>query len=89
MSRYATLDFSTEFMETFSRKDFGPRERRLLLKALQLLDADERHPSLRIHGLEGTLAGEVSVSASDSLRITFERLSGGRKLLLRCTRHYD
>ena len=49
MSRYATLDFSTEFMETFSRKDFGPRERRLLLKALQLLDADERHPSLRIH----------------------------------------
>lgn len=76
-------------METFSRKEFGVRERRLILKALELLDGDERHPSLRLHTLKGDLSGELSVSASDSLRITFERLPGGRKLLLRCTRHYD
>jgi hypothetical protein len=89
LSRYETLDFTSQFMETVSRKDFGPRERRLFLKALELLDADERHPSLRLRGLGGGLAGELSVSASDSLRITFERLAGGRKLLLRCSRHYD
>lgn len=89
MSRYETLDFTTEFMETFSRKDFGPRERNAILKALELLDANERHPSLRVHGLDGELANQLSFPASDSLRITFERLAGGRKLLLKCSRHYD
>jgi mRNA-degrading endonuclease YafQ of YafQ-DinJ toxin-antitoxin module len=54
-----------------------------------LLDSNERHPSLRVHQLQGDQAGVWSASASDELRLTFERLSEGRKLLLRCSRHYQ
>ena len=57
------------------------------MKALRLLDDDETHPSLRVHELTGGLMGMWSASASDALRITFAR-EGGRKVLLRCSRHY-
>ena len=57
--------------------------------SLQMLDENERHPSLRVHKLEGDRDGSWSASASKVLRITFERLSGGRKRLLTCSRHYD
>jgi mRNA-degrading endonuclease YafQ of YafQ-DinJ toxin-antitoxin module len=55
---------------------------------MRLLDSNEKHPSLRVHELSGDLAGIWSASASDDLRIEFLRLEGGRKLLLRCSRHY-
>ncbi len=55
---------------------------------MRLLDEDERHPSLRVHELRGGLEGTWSASASDALRITFLRAEGGRKILLRCSRHY-
>lgn len=56
---------------------------------MRLLDSNEKHPSLRVHELGGDLTGTWSASASDELRIELLRLEGGRKLLLRCTRHYQ
>lgn len=55
---------------------------------MRLLSQDERHPSLRVHELGGEMSGVWSASASDALRIAFLRLDGGRKVLLRCSRHY-
>ncbi len=55
---------------------------------MRLLDENEKHPSLRVHELRGDLAGTWSASASDELRMLFIRTEGGRKRLLRCTRHY-
>jgi mRNA-degrading endonuclease YafQ of YafQ-DinJ toxin-antitoxin module len=83
-----TLSFTETFLETFAGRSFNGAERRRLLKALGLLDANERHPSLRVHELRGDLAGVWSASASKELRLTFGRLPGGRKLMLTCSHHY-
>ena len=85
---YQTLDFTERFLETFSGKDFTRHERKQFLKALRLLDENERHPSLRIHELRGDLAGVWSASASKELRMTFARIPDGRKSLLTCSHHY-
>ena len=50
---------------------------------------DERHPSLRVHQLQGDLTGLWSASASDVLRLTFIPTAQGRKTLVSCSRHYD
>ena len=76
-------------MESLIGRDFSYAERRRFVRALRLLDDDERHPSLRVHQLSGDLAGKWSASASDVLRMTFERLPNGRKRMLNCSRHYD
>jgi mRNA-degrading endonuclease YafQ of YafQ-DinJ toxin-antitoxin module len=86
---FRSLEFTDTFLETFGSKDFTAAERKGLRKALRLLDHDERHPSLRVHQLQGDLAGLWSASASDSLRLTFVRTSQGRKTLVSCSRHYD
>lgn len=86
---YRTLDFTQTFLETFASKDFSASDRAAMLKALSRLDENERHPSLRVHKLEGDRAGSWSASASTVLRLTFERLDGGRKRLLTCSKHYD
>jgi hypothetical protein len=86
---YRTLDFTETFLTLFASKDFTLADRRAILKALRLMDENERHPSLRVHELKGDREGSWSASASDSLRITFERLSGGRKRLLTASKHYD
>ena len=89
MPSYATLVFTDEFMESLLVSgNFTRNEQRRFLRALRTLDNDERHPSLRVHQMQGDLAGQWSASASDSLRITFRRLPNGRKELLRCSRHY-
>lgn len=75
-----------DFIDSLTR--FGPTDQRRFLKALRLLDENERHPSLRVHQLAGDLEGTWSASASDELRILFMRTTAGRKLLLRCSRHY-
>jgi mRNA-degrading endonuclease YafQ of YafQ-DinJ toxin-antitoxin module len=85
---YRTLSFTETFLDTFSGKDFTRHERKQFLKALGLLDQNERHPSLRVHELRGDLTGVWSASASKELRITFERISNGRKRLLTCSHHY-
>lgn len=86
---YRTLEFSETFLATFASKDFSASDRKAFLKALRLLDTNEKHPSLRVHKLEGDSQGLWSASASDVLRLTFDRLEGGRKLLATCSRHYD
>lgn len=85
---YGTLDFTETFLETYADKKFGEKERRLFRKALRLLDQDEKHPSLRVHKLHGDQQGSWSASASDELRMTFERQPDGRKRMLTCSRHY-
>ena len=86
---YSKLDFTDTFLTTFAGKDFTASERKAFLKALRLLDEDERHPSLRVHQLKGDRRGSWSASASEVLRLTFERLPDGRKRLLTCSKHYD
>jgi hypothetical protein len=86
---YDTLDFTDTFLITFAGRDFSTADCSALLKALRLLDQNERYPSLRIHQLKGDREGSWSASASDVLRLTFERLADGRKRMLTCSRHYD
>ena len=82
------------FTDTFLTDLGGPRsaftaaERKKFIKALQRLDADERHPSLGVHQLTGDRRGQWAARADAELRLTFERLPGGQKLLLSCTHHY-
>lgn len=85
---YVSLDFTETFLETYASRDFDERERRLFRKALRLLDHDEKHPSLRVHKLHGDREGSWSASASNELRMTFARLTAGRKRMLTCSRHY-
>ena len=85
---FQTLEFSDDFLESLLSKAFSRREQLLFLKAPRQIDIDERHPSLRIHPLQGEMEGVWSASANDELRITFERLSSGRKRLHTCSRHY-
>ena len=89
MPVYRTLVFTDAFLDSYASRDFSAAERARFKRALQLLDENEHHPSLRLHQLRGPLEGVWSVSASDVLRVTFERLEGGRKLLGMCSRHYD
>lgn len=88
MSKYRSLDFTETFLATFASRDFSAAERRLILKAVRLLDDNERHPSLRVHQLHGDREGSWSASAPAELRVTFERHDGGRKRLLTCSHHY-
>ncbi len=88
MPEYAFLVMSSEFVESYGARDFSFAERQRFRRALQLLDENEQHPSLRVHRLQGKDAGVWSLSASDELRITFKRLPDGKKLILRCSRHY-
>lgn len=87
---YKTLNFTDTFLATLAdSRRFNKTERALFLKALRLLDSDERHRSLRVHELTADLAGIWSASASDGLRMTFIRETGGRKTMLTCTHHYE
>jgi mRNA-degrading endonuclease YafQ of YafQ-DinJ toxin-antitoxin module len=73
-------------LESFAA--FGKPDQRRFTKALELLDADERHPSLRVHQLTGDLAGFGSASASADLRLLFLRGPAEQKIVVRCSRHY-
>jgi hypothetical protein len=87
---YRTLDFTETFLETLAdSRRFNRPERAQFLKALRLLDTDERHRSLRVHELSADMAGVWSASALDSLRMTFIRQAGGRKTMLACSHHYE
>jgi len=86
---YQTLELTPTFLRDLITMDFTASDRRRFLRALDLLDANERHPSLRLHALKGKMEGTWSVSASDELRMTFVRLDGGQKRMLSCSRHYQ
>jgi hypothetical protein len=81
-----SLILTLEFLEDLTA--LARADQRRVLRALALLDADERHQSLRVHQLQGKHDGQWSASASDSLRITFERLDGRQKRILGCSHHY-
>ena len=83
-----SLEFTTNFIEYLFDKTFSQADRRRILRSLRMLEANEQHPSLRIHQLHGDYEGTWSASVTDEIRITFRRLPGGRKVLLSCTRHY-
>lgn len=86
---YQRIDFTETFLESLSNRDFSAAERRSFLKALRLLDVDDRHSSLRVHQLHGDRAGSWSAFASQQLRVSFERLPGDRIRMLTCSRHHD
>lgn len=89
MTEYRSVEVTPDFLESLVVGDFTMTERRRLLRAMLLLDTNERHPSLRVHRLRGELQGVWSASAFDNLRITFQRIDGGRKRLIACSRHYQ
>ncbi len=84
---YSTLEFMRTIFLT-SLSDMARDDQRRVIRALEQLDGDERTPSLRVHQMKGTRTGLWSASASKSLRMTFLRLDGGRKLLVECNQHY-
>ena len=51
-------------------------------KTLELLELNPKHPSLRLHDLEGRLKGMSSVSINMSYRIVLEFKITGKKITL-------
>lgn len=86
---FDSLTFSDEYFRAFADRRFTPSDRARVLKAMALLDSDEKHPSLRVHLLKGHLAGVWSASVSDSIRIHFLRLPDGRKRCVTVTKHNE
>lgn len=89
MPEYMTIVLTSDFVESYGGREFSTAERARFARALRLLDTNEQHPSLRVHQLTGKERGTWSASASDELRITFERREDGTKAILRCSRHYQ
>lgn len=83
----ASLVFTSAFLAELLGPAFTRVERKKIQKALALLDANERHPSLEVHQLSGR-EGEWAAKADEALRLVFRRLPEGRKLLLGCTHYY-
>lgn len=86
---FESLTFTDEYFRDFADRRFSPQERARTLKAMDLLDRDERHPSLRVHALSGRLSGLWSASVTDNIRIQFVRLDGGRKRCVSLSKHYE
>lgn len=84
-----SLACSNESLSDFADRKFSAQERARILKAVNLLANDERHPSLRVHALSGNMAGLWSASVTDSIRIHFVRLPEGRKRLANISKHYE
>lgn len=59
-----------------------PALKKQYLKTLQLLELNPFHPSLRLHALQGNLAGIYSVSINISYRITLELLIDEQEIIL-------
>ena len=58
-------------------------------KALQLLEVDPHHPSLRLHQLKGKLKDLHAVSINISYRITLEFYFNEREIVLVSVGHHD
>ena len=52
------------------------------LKALQLLEANPKHLSLRLHPLKGKFSGLHSISINISFRITLEFIMSEKEIIL-------
>ncbi|MBC8519247.1 MAG: plasmid stabilization protein [Gammaproteobacteria bacterium] len=80
------MSYSLVFSESYSRRarkllKKHPELRSQYLKTLQLLELDPYHRSLRLHALEGRLAGVHSVSINISYRITLEFLVDDHEII--------
>ncbi|HSX52470.1 MAG TPA: plasmid stabilization protein, partial [Cellvibrio sp.] len=51
-------------------------------KTLELLELNPHHPSLRLHGLQGRLAGLSSVSINMSYRIVLQLIITDKYIIL-------
>jgi mRNA-degrading endonuclease YafQ of YafQ-DinJ toxin-antitoxin module len=85
---YSTLEFTPSFLESWTSRRLTASDQAAILRALRLLDENDRHPSLRVHELQGRDRGIWSASASRSLRIHFQRAGDGRKRELLVSKHY-
>ncbi len=77
-----TLIFTQQYTKRAAR--FLKRHSELrtqYLKTLQLLEANPHHPSLRLHGLSGKLAGLHSISINISYRITLELIIQNEEII--------
>ncbi len=84
-----SLAWSEESLRDFADRKFPAQDRARILKALELLANNEKHPSLRVHSLSGDLAGMWSASVTGSIGIHFLRLPQGRKRLVNISKHYE
>lgn len=80
------MPFELVFTERYRRLELRflqrhPQVRRQYVKTLELLEANPFHPSLRLHPLNGRLAGLYSVSITLSYRITLELLIEGEQII--------
>lgn len=86
MAAYQSVVFTTEFMLSLTK--LSRADQRRILRALELLDTNERHPSLNVHQLSGQQAGLWTAYATKSLRITYRRLDEGYKEVVEASHHY-
>jgi mRNA-degrading endonuclease YafQ of YafQ-DinJ toxin-antitoxin module len=80
------MKYRIVFTQSYTRRAarFIRRHRDLLKqyeKALQLMELNPFHPSLRLHKLRGSLEDLHSVSINVSYRITIEFLVEGRTII--------
>lgn len=78
------LVFTDQYNKRASRflKRHPPDMRMPYLKALQLLEANPHHPSLRMHALKGKLVELQSVSINISYRITLYLVFQDQQIIL-------
>lgn len=81
------MNYRLIFTESYDKKATkflkrNPQLQVLYLKTLQLLELNPKHPSLRLHRLQGKLSNLHSVSINLSYRITFEFQIKGNDILL-------
>ena len=80
------MTWALVFTESYDRRAARwlkrhPDLRQQYLKTLQLLEANPYHPTLRLHSLNGRLAGVHSVSINLSYRITLELLIQDERII--------
>jgi proteic killer suppression protein len=81
------MSFALIFTEQYNKRASRflkrhPDMRMPYLKALQLLEANPHHPSLRMHALKGKLAGLHSVAINISYRITLDLILQDQQIIL-------
>ncbi|MEP6483302.1 MAG: hypothetical protein ABJB01_02550 [Rudaea sp.] len=80
------MTFTLVFTDQYNRRAAQflkrhPHLREQYRKVLLLLEANPRHPSLRLHGLRGRLLGLHSVSINLSYRITLELIIRDKQIV--------
>ncbi|AEG61981.1 DNA helicase [Desulforamulus ruminis] len=71
-----------KFVEEFLHLD--SKEKKQVIKTLQLLESNPRHPSLQVHRIKGTALWEAY--ANKDIRVIYEQ-TGDTLLLLVCGHH--